>query len=122
MPDPVIQWYAGFIKDKFLDFKPETQVFYRRAHFQSPLKGGNVFIIFDMENKRSFRIFESLGVKSVLNPWPNNVNPKPAPEKNNVQIEHAYQRFLEKHPPGKRLPLAERLANRVLFQGDSLIV
>lgn len=108
------QWYAGHMSCDFLKFKSGEQVFYRKAEFQHPLQVGPVFIVFRTTIPASFRFTQSMGLLSILSPWPNNVNPKPAPEDKNLEIEIAYLQYLKKNPVLRRHSQEEK--QRILSQ------
>lgn len=111
------QWYAGRMRQDLLGFKQGEMVYYRRAETKRPLKVGPVFILFRTVNARSIRICESLGIRELLSPWPNGVNPTPAPPSKNEEIEHSYQSYLETHPLAPRHSAAE--THRILSARQS---
>ena len=107
-------WYAGSLVDSLLDFKAGDTVAIRRAIQHQPLLVGPVLILFRRKNPYSVRFAESMGVRSMILLFPNNVDPKPAPEALNQEIEEAYQNYLKVRPIAKRLPEAERRKTRFL--------
>jgi hypothetical protein len=108
-------WYAGRLVAPMLGLKEGELVAIRRAIQTVPLLVGPVFILFRRKNPLSIRFCESMGVRTVIHLFPNNVNPKPAPAELNEEIEDAYQKYLKSKPLGKRLPADERRKARQIL-------
>lgn len=101
-------WYAGRLTTPMLGLGTGELVAIRRAAYNAPLRVGPVLILFRRSKPCSIRFCESMGVNNVIQLFPNNINPRPAPDGLQQEIEEAYQKYIVSHPIAKRLPEAER--------------